>query len=224
MKITELRLYCNNTRPLKDFYVNKLGLDPLIDSDHNVKFKIGSSELTFLSDIGIEAPYYHFAFNIPENQMNEAIYWLNKKTKLIEYEGSPVIDFPNWNAHSVYFYDPAGNIVELIARHNINTSSNDPFSAASLLNISEIGMPVDSVKEFVELTKDKLNEKLWWGNLETFAAIGDEEALFIAVTAKRNWFPTEKPCNIYPLSVKIHKDNMLPVKIDYSNYSFILGK
>lgn len=224
MKILALNLFTSNLHLQKEFYTKSLGLKLTANSPDSFSVQAGVSSLKFTENNLPEAPFYHFAFNIPENQMNEAIDWLNKKTKLIEYEGSPVIDFPNWNAHSVYFYDTAGNIVELIARHNLKNSSNEPFSAASLLNISEIGMPVDSVKEFVELTKDKLNEKLWWGNLETFAAIGDEEALFIAVTAKRNWFPTEKPCNIYPLSVKVHKDNMLPVKIDYSNYSFILGK
>ena len=119
-------------------------------------------------------PYYHFAFNIPENKINEAIKWLEKKVELIEYGESNLISFPNWNAHSVYFYDPAGNIVEFIARHNLPNSTDREFSSESILNISEVGMPVTSVKNYCNTLNQMLDENLWWGNLETFAAIGDE--------------------------------------------------
>jgi len=221
MKILGLNLFTSNLHIQKEFYTKSLELKLTGNSPDSFSVQAGVSSLKFTENNLFEAPFYHFAFNIPENQLNEAIDWLNKKTKLIEYEGSPVIDFPNWNAHSVYFYDPAGNIVELIARHNLNNSSNEPFTAASLLNISEVGLPVESVKDFINLAEDKLNEKLWWGNLETFAAIGNEEGLFIAVTTKRNWFPTEKPCNIFPLQVKIKKSNSSFETLKFIPYEII---
>jgi len=221
MKILGLNLFTSKLHLQREFYTKSLGLKLTGNLPDAFSVQAGTSILTFSESILQGEPFYHFAFNIPENKLNEAIDWLSNKVELIEYEGSRVIDFPNWNAHSVYFYDPAGNIVELIARHNLNNSSNEPFSAASLLNISEIGMPVDSLKEFVELAKDKLNEKLWWGNLETFAAIGDEEGLFIAVTPKRNWFPTEKPCNIFPLQVKIKKSNSSFETLKFIPYEII---
>jgi catechol-2,3-dioxygenase len=221
MKFLEVELYTSRLNEQKAFYSDTLSMQTDFITPISFTVRAGATLLKFTESNLPDNPYYHFAFNIPENQLNEAIKWLSNKVNLIEYEGSPVIDFPNWNAHSVYFYDPAGNIVELIARHNLKNSSNEPFSAASLLNISEVGLPVDSVKEFVELAKDKLNEKLWWGNLETFAAIGDEEGLFIAVTTKRNWFPTEKPCNISPLTVKLNKGNLPANLIEYSAYKII---
>lgn len=221
MKFLEVELRAPRIIEQKEFYSNIMGMQPDFNTPVSYSVRAGETLLKFTESNLPEVPYYHFAFNIPENQLYDAIKWLNNKVKLIEYEGSPVIDFPNWNAHSVYFYDPAGNIVELIARHNLNNSSTEPFSAASLLNISEVGLPVESVKDFINLAEDKLNEKLWWGNLETFAAIGNEEGLLIAVTTKRNWFPTEKPCNIFPLKVKISKGNQ-PVKlIEYSEYKII---
>jgi catechol-2,3-dioxygenase len=174
------------------------------------------SQLTFIYDKQSKENYYHFAFNIPENQINESIEWLKKKINLIEYEGSPLINFKNWNAHSVYFYDAGGNIVEFIARHNLKNGAGEPFSPNSIINISEVGMPVESVKDFCSKLDEKPGLKLWWGNLETFAAIGDEEGLLIVVTSQRNWFPTEKSSKIYPLTVKIANNKRF--EIDSNGY------
>ncbi len=221
MKILELNLFCNDLKSLNDFYISNFDLALLSESENTLTVLIGKSKLTFKQNTGIESPYYHFAINIPENQINEAINWLKPKVKLIENEGSPLINFPNWNAHSVYFYDPAGNIVELIARHDLNNASNEPFSAKSLLNISEVGMPVPDVKVFHDMLNEKFGEKLWSGNLETFAAMGDQEGLFIVVTPHRNWYPTDKPCNIYPLKVKIESKNSAPAVLEQSQYKII---
>lgn len=199
-----------------------MSLPVSIAIETEIKIKLGSTNLIFTEDKSI-SPYYHFAINIPENQITEAIAWLKPKVKLIEYEGSPLIDFPNWNAHSVYFYDPAGNIVELIARHNLNNSSNEPFSQKSFLNISEIGLPVENVKAFHDIISSNMGVELWSGNHETFAAIGDENGLLIVVTPHRNWFPTDKPCNIYPLTVKISNKYSELVVLEHSQYKIITG-
>lgn len=221
MKFLEVELCTPRLNEQKEFYSDTLGMQTDFNTPVSFTAHAGATLLKFTESNLQEAPYYHFAFNIPENQLNDAIKWLGNRVKLIEYEGSPVIDFPNWNAHSVYFYDPAGNIVELIARHNLKNSSNEPFSAASLLSISEIGLPVESVKDFINLAEDKLNERLWWGNHEAFAAIGNEEGLLIAVTTERNWFPTEKPCNIFPVKLKIEKKDPLFEILEYIPYKII---
>ena len=218
MRILELQLQTNKLKEQMEFYTSVLGLKTSCSSSGSVTFDIGSSNLTFTDDLSIENPFYHFAINIPENQINEAIHWLKSKTELMEYKNSQLVNFPNWNAHSVYFYDAGGNIAELIARHNLNNASNKEFTAASFLNISEVGMPVDSIKDFYNSLNQKLNEKLWWGNLETFAAIGDEEGLFIAVPPQRNWFPTDKPSRIFPLTVKTENKKALSSIFEYSCY------
>jgi catechol-2,3-dioxygenase len=218
VKILELKLPTAKIDEQRSFYVDELGFKVIYESDHSFTVSTGDSKLTFTNDINTLENHYHFAFNIPENQLNEAAEWLRQFSALIEYEGSHIINFPNWNAHSVYFYDPAGNIVELIARHNLNNSSKEKFSAASIINISEAGLPVSSVKDFYSTMKENFGLDLWWGNLETFAAIGDEEGLFIAVTTERNWFPTDKPCNIYSLAVKIKDPHHKTYTFEGYNY------
>jgi len=220
MNISELQLFTNSVSSLKKFYSDVLGLQLTESSNRMFSVRVGATDLIFLEEPATN-PYYHFAINIPHNQISGAIEWLKPKVNLIEHNGSPIIDFPNWNAHSVYFYDPAGNIVELIARHDLDNASDEPFSVNSFLNISEVGMPVDNVEEFHHKLVESLDEKLWWGNLETFAAIGDQIGLFIVVTKNRNWFPTDKPCNIYPLTVKITNENSEHVVLEDTPYTII---
>ncbi|HAX49560.1 MAG TPA: hypothetical protein DCX92_11305 [Bacteroidetes bacterium] len=222
MNISELHLFTGSVSSLKKFYSDVLGLEITALKNDKIEIKVGSTGLIFIEEPGSN-PYYHYAINIPHNQISGAIEWLGSKVNLIEYNGSPIIDFPNWNAHSVYFYDPAGNIIELIARHDLENASDEPFSPESLLNISEVGMPVDNVKEFHDKITESLGEKLWWGNLETFAAIGDQNGLFIVATKNRNWFPTDKPCNEYPLTVKIKRPENESEVFKNSSY-YIISK
>ena len=80
-------------------------------------------------------------------------------------------------------------IVEFIARHNLATQSDQPFSAKSIISVGEIGYPAENVKLFSRAIKDELNVKLWDGDEKNFAAVGDEEGLFIIVAVNRPWFP-----------------------------------
>ncbi|MEO8512062.1 MAG: hypothetical protein ABI543_00750 [Ignavibacteria bacterium] len=220
MEIIELQLFANSIKDLRTFYSDVLGLTVSELDISKIKIKVGTTDLVFIQDKNT-TPYYHFAINIPENQINEAIEWLKPKVSLIESDDSPLIDFPNWNAHSVYFYDPAGNIVELIARHDLDNSTTEPFSGKSFLNISEIGMPVEDVKAIHDKLSEKFGQNLWSGNLDTFSAIGDQNGLFIVVTTHRNWYPTEKPCNIYPLTIKIANENSAPAILEHPPYKII---
>jgi catechol-2,3-dioxygenase len=220
MKISEIRLFTSNLNKQKHFYTEVLKLRSTTDEPTQFSVAVGESVLTFQVSKEYSDPYYHFAVNVPENRITEAIEWLGEKIPLIEYEGNPLVNFPNWNAHSVYFYDPAGNIVELIARHNLPNKSESVFDSGSFLNISEIGMPASSVNNLFSLIHSMMGEKLWRGNIQTFAAAGNEEGLFIIVTTKRNWFPTDKPCRIFPMTVRI-KSRGAASTLDFGDYRII---
>jgi hypothetical protein len=46
------------------------------------------------------------------------------------------------------------------------------------------------------------------------------EGLFIIVTTKRNWFPTDKPCRIFPMTVRI-KSMGAASTLDFGDYRII---
>src|SRR5262245_35396741 len=69
---------------LKAFYHKSLGLDIVEDKNDRLTFMAGRTLLTFLKHpTGNEKPFYHFAFNIPENKAAAARDWQAKRTPIL---------------------------------------------------------------------------------------------------------------------------------------------
>nr|NIR47669.1 glyoxalase [candidate division KSB1 bacterium]NIV05184.1 glyoxalase [candidate division Zixibacteria bacterium]NIS23258.1 glyoxalase [candidate division KSB1 bacterium]NIT70140.1 glyoxalase [candidate division KSB1 bacterium]NIU23790.1 glyoxalase [candidate division KSB1 bacterium] len=95
-------------------------------------------------------------------------------------------------------------IVEFIARHNLdNASEEEKFSANSILSVSEIGIPVEDVRLFSQHLQQEQEIPLWDGDEKKFAALGDEEGLFIVVPLGRPWLPVGPPAKEFPVTVDI---------------------
>ncbi|MEG2101632.1 MAG: VOC family protein, partial [Flavobacterium sp.] len=140
MKLQNIQIQTNNIEQTALFYQNTLGLPILEKNSEYIVIKAGNSTLKFVENSDFNS-IYHFAFNIPENKLDEAIAWCKTKVDLIVIEDQNVItNFENWNAHAVYFYDNNGNLLEFIARHDLNNSQKEEFSSKSILNVSEIGI------------------------------------------------------------------------------------
>lgn len=186
---------------------------------NELAIKIGSTELVFQQATTAD-PFYHFAINIPSNKIEDARNWLKKRVALIwmKQYNSDIAEFTHWRARSLYFFDPAGNILELIARFDLDTRTSNPFSSGEFLSISEAGM-VFPENDFDKKTTDLLSQYAlpYFAKqppLPQFRAIGDDEGLFIAVPENRNWFPTSKPAGVFPMNIrfeekgKIHELNV----------------
>jgi catechol-2,3-dioxygenase len=210
MFIKEIELLCDDISKAEKFYSEILGLVISGKQSESISFKAGTSTLRF-KHTSEHHPYYHFAFNIPNNQIRQALAWLGKKVEIIRHGNQSVIDFKNWNAESVYFLDPFGNILELIARHDLDNKSRKSFSGSLLLAISEIGIVVKDINEACDLFKKdyKLLPYKQQPVLETFAALGDENGLVILSTSGRQWFPTDKAVEKFPLSITFENDATL---------------
>jgi hypothetical protein len=147
------------------------------------------------------------AINIPANKIEESKSWIKERVSLLwleDYQGF-IAEFINWNARSLYFFDPAGNILELIARSDLGNPSDVPFSSDQFLSISEMGL-VFAESEFMEKA-GKLMEQYDLRYFEkqkpslAFQVIGDDSGLFIMVPEKRAWYPTDKPAEILPIEI-----------------------
>jgi hypothetical protein len=206
MKIKKLVLETIYLQMLREFYSSILELPVQATNDREMVILIGDSELIF-SETKNSEPFYHFAINIPSNKIEEARAWLSQKLKLIwieEYEND-IAEFVTWRARSVYFFDPAGNILELIARSDLKNETAQPFSSKQFLSISEVGLVFE--KSVFEQRANALltDYSLKYFNkqppLPQFRAIGDDEGLFVVVPSHRNWYPTESPSEIFPIIV-----------------------
>lgn len=208
MKIHTVKLETPGLNQVTDFY-RLLGLEVITAEAGKTHVRIGSSWLVF-SENPSTTGIYHFAFNIPCNHIREGMAWLERAgiVLIANEKDENKIDFPNWNAEATYFFDPAGNIVELIARRDLQNESEQPFGPDSLLEISEIGIVTDDVpawnaraeSDFGILPFDKQKPAA------DFSALGSDMGLFIVVSEGRKWFLTDIPAGKAPLEVSFEND------------------
>jgi catechol-2,3-dioxygenase len=217
MKIINLDLHTSNLQEMKRFYSEHLELPLLNETTENFSVAVGETVLTF--HLSGNNSQYHFAFNIPNNKVAEAVDWLSSKVDLIKYEEDQLIHFESWNAHSLYFEDPAGNIVEFIARHNLQNQLPGPFSYKDILNISEIGLPVQDVLGAVDALQSSLGVSTWRQPTPTFSTIGDENGLIIAVSKGRQWFMSDMIADYHPIKMTIETGKHQSLK--HEGYVFI---
>lgn len=169
-RIREIRLLTRvSLDAMKDFYGNRIGFPVVSQDEEQVTFQAGATRLVFRVTAAVEPrpeggrvdasgtstgePMYHFAFNIPENKIRAARDWQRERTSLVPTPPhlvdpaypDDVRHFANWNAHSIFFFDPAFNIVEYIARHELDNAARnaDEFGVEDILCASEIGLVVD---------------------------------------------------------------------------------
>lgn len=195
-RIKSLRLH--TAAPLaamKNYYVDLLGLGVLEESPRELTIKAGETPITF---VGIEpgtsgSPFYHFAFNIPQNKLLAAREWQKKRTALIPPYArlrdpqfpDDVVHFSSWNAHSIFFWDPAGNLLEYIARHDLQNSADGPFGSADILYASEIAFIVDDVPSLAADLKEAFGLGQYKRGSDQFTAIGDELGLLLVMKRGR---------------------------------------
>jgi catechol-2,3-dioxygenase len=189
MKIKSLTLFTRNLAQQREFYTQVLGLQLLNSEQEKVCFSVGDSVLEFKKHRN-SLPY-HFAINIPSYSEEQALEWIRQKAEILTDEGREIQYFTNWNARSVYFYDPDRNIVEFISRRNLGYPFRAPFGPDCLCEISEIGMATTDIKPLYDWLSEKLGLAIYDGSPERFCAIGDELGLFICVNLEsKTWYPT----------------------------------
>lgn len=216
MNIQELTIFTNQLIEQKQFYSEVLGLDIVNESEDFVVFNIGNSNLKLVKRRQPTTPY-HFAFNIPANKEKEALEWLQKRVEVLKMEGNEIQNFDHWNAKAIYFYDVENNIVEFIARNNLNNSSEQKFTQNSLLEISEIGIPTTNIEREFDFLHQHLGLSMYDGGFHNFCAVGSETGLFIFINKDiKGWYPLNDKAYSSDFELKIVIDNE-KYKIEYSN-------
>jgi hypothetical protein len=109
------------------------------------------------------------------------------------------------------------NIVEFIARKNLNYNLDRKFGIESVSNISEIGIGSKNTQPIQELLMEKLSMPPYRPVSSDFAAIGDEMELFICVDLnQRKWFPTMDTVFPSPFRITIEHNNET-INLEYNN-------
>lgn len=213
MNILEIEIQTDNLNKTQKFYSELLGLQTKNKNQNSISFLAGQSTLTFIKSNKLK-PKYHFAFNIPRNKLDEAIIWTSAKLDLIKNADNEIVsNFESWNAKAIYFYDNNGNILEFIARFDLDNAADEAFDISSIQSISEIGIVTDApIKLADKLVKEKNLYFFAKGSKsEKFVTLGSDNGLIIIVETNRKWYPTEQEAEKHFTKIKISTNGLTRV-------------
>jgi catechol 2,3-dioxygenase-like lactoylglutathione lyase family enzyme len=200
---------------MKEFYQQALGLRVVEERPERLTVAAGQTRLTFLQaapDGG--KPFYHFAFNIPENKLLAARRWQQERTPLLPIPATlrdpkypdDVVHYSQWNAHSIFFFDPAGNVVEYIARHDLGNAARGDFGSGDILYASEMAFVVDDVPAAVRRLTDVVGAGQYKRASDQFAAVVDEHGLLLVMKRGRVISfdaPEKKAVRVFPTTAVV---------------------
>jgi catechol 2,3-dioxygenase-like lactoylglutathione lyase family enzyme len=192
MRIEEVILQARHLADQRAFYRSTLGLPLLAEMADSFTIQAGTIRLRFQeteSDV-----IYHVAFAIPRNTFQEAKEWVRGRVSLFAItesqhvysptsplrvwnkEGEDEIFFPMINARSFYCCDAANNILKFSVCYDLSHEATGADGAASVLHVSEVGLPVEDVRELSARLKDQLGIEPYPVSRpisEDFAYLGD---------------------------------------------------
>jgi catechol 2,3-dioxygenase-like lactoylglutathione lyase family enzyme len=227
---------------MKEFYGARLGMRVVHEGRDRLTLAGGRTPITFVRPgAGVDPgaapaedgrrPFYHFAFNIPENKLLDARGWQKERSPLMSIPErlrdprypDDVVHFRHWNAHSIFFFDPAGNIVEYIARHDMNNAAPGPFGSRDILYASEIGLIVDDVQGTAVKLKESVGVERYRGGDDQFTAMGDEEGLLLVMKRGRhlNFDPSssKKAAGVFRTAVRVRGTGR-PASLRFSGFPY----
>ena len=215
MNIQNVTMYASNFEKTKQFYLTHLAFPLASEDENSFTFQVGQTTVTFRKALKGDTPFYHFAFNVPSNQFDEAKSWAKSKVPLSTEEGDDDVYFDNIDAKSIYFEDPAGNIVEFICRLSDATASDEPFSAVSLQKMSEMSLVVQNKLEASTLLQDvgisnRSDEEILPTGL-TFMGDRTDATYLLLVNEGRTWYFSTKPSVSYPLSITLTNGALISI-------------
>jgi len=221
--LKKLRLRSNDLDGQEEFYRDVLGLPVARPSNDRLIVTTGISEIEFVPDPESANPFYHFAFTIPENLLEESLEWTTSRTDVLDVtpRGAKIRHFQNWNAHSIFFLDPVGNILEFIAHHDLKNGTDKPFGPDQILFTSEIGLVVPDVPKVAESIEKQFGHTPFRGlSSKGFTAMGDMSGLVLVVKEGRGWIPLSVKSQVFLTEVTLghglKKKKYTPKGLPYS--------
>ena len=135
--------------------------------------------------------------------------WMQDRVTLNRGESMDEVYFSSFDADSMYFEDPAGNIVELIGRRKRDLFGD--VTKASFLNVSEVGIVTPFVSEVGEQLQD-IGIPLRAGtevDPESLNFLGKDDAFIVLVPPARRWYFSEKSAETHPLEITLNDGSQI---------------
>jgi hypothetical protein len=186
------------------FYERTLALRVVERGEEGFAVACGDAVIAF--EAGAGDPFHHFALLVPGDRFDAAFAWAQERVELLPGpDGSATFDFGTWPALAVYFLDPAGSIVELIAHPGVGEAGEKgPFDASELLGISEVGMVTADLADAVARSRAEAGIAQWDGSADAGIVFAGERAhTLIFSSPGRGWLPTGRPAEAHPVRAMV---------------------
>lgn len=207
MNFKHVYMYASNFEETKHFYTKQLAIPMISEETTQFTIQFGLTDVTFMKSSQDEFPFYHFALNVPANQFYEAKEWIRLKVDLLLEDNKDEVYFENIDAKSLYFEDPAGNIVEFICRFSDSDKNNEPFSASSLVKMSEMSLVVPNKQMALPALHDiqiyERSNKAVENDGLTFMGDSKDATYLLFVNEGRRWFFSHKQSKAFPLKIQL---------------------
>jgi len=193
--------YTDKIKSLKRFYGNIMNLNITEATNDQFTVQIGESTITFKQSE--RKAFYHFAINIPGNQFSMMKDWMQNRLPLNRENGRDEVYFRSFEADSMYFEDPAGNIIELIGRRKRDLFGD--LSEDSFLNISEISITTPDVASVGEDIQDFGIPLFGSTNViqDELNFLGKGDTFIVLVPPGRRWYFSKIKSETHPLEIML---------------------
>ena len=228
--IKELIINGNETElfQIRNFWENTIGCEVVDQPSGRFSIKIGTSLLTYKPNFtSLARPQYHFSILIPSNQIENCLAWLKNGGKKKDGDeiqlwrggvtNAEIIQSPLYNSSSVYFADYGGNIIELVARRNLDNAEEGEFSSEMFKEINSVSM----VTKEVRIAQDSITKKLGYQPVDRttsgYKVLGNANGLINLVVQSRIFPPTNTEL-AYPHEMELVVQNPDSIVVSLPGY------
>jgi len=179
---------------MKEFYTKLLQMELVYEGENSFAVLAGTTRVYF--DKSDTRPYYHVCFRLGAAFFDEIFNRLKKEDLLLSNEDGEISMY--WQGKQAYFYDPDGNILEILER---------PFSHGDKepngwYDVGEVGIPSQNIYELRDFLLPYMDNQ-FESNNDLFSFFGNDDGVGVLVKTGRNWYPTNRPAEIHPIKLVV---------------------
>ncbi|MGU3409462.1 VOC family protein [Microbacterium sp. M1A1_1b] len=188
MRITQVTLPVRSLDTVAAWW-RPLGF-PTIQGPDRVSVDVGHTRVHHEPDPALIGTH-HLAMTIPTGTFDAAVAWIADRAPVLSRDGITVFEGPDgWDSRSVYFDGPDGQVLEFIERRVLPAEHVGPFTADSVVGVSEVGVVVEDVVATAQRLADVGVAPYAAPPTAGFGAVGDVHGLLVLVAPGRPWLPT----------------------------------
>jgi hypothetical protein len=226
-EIIDVQMRSNNFVNNKRFWSKVMGFDVDSVAPNSFKVNIGFNSVTFINNSGAldtsssVTPKYQFTISIPSNQIENCYSWLldadsSNSSKIAEpakfwidaESGAAIYRRNQYNSQSIYIKDAGNNIIEILARHDLNNTAEGEFNRGMFLGITEVGVVSRDLRKSAEALKAAYGVEEVVGSSNSYKPMGGPMGLLKLNIEGKIWTPTENEIAVgYPMTIRVRKDS-----------------